>query len=321
MGARRDFPVDADYAGGRLETFLRRKLGLPRGLALKALRKGWVRVGGKRSKAELRLEAGSVVTITNPALTLPAVEGGPRVQAPPVAPAFVARARASVRYEDEDVIVSGKPFGEVVHAGTGHAAGWVDALRVAATRPGEPAPELVPIGRLDRDTSGLLLVARRRSASRALFESLRENRVSRTYFALSQGRVRGERGTIDTPLEKLEGAGGLEQVGPSESGKEAVTHWEVVRRLAGATLLRVRIETGRTHQIRAHLASIGHPVLGDPRQRGTTGPAGELARRAGLERLFLHAGELEFPHPASGEVRRFEDPLPPELARALERLG
>jgi RluA family pseudouridine synthase len=314
VGARRDFPIDADYAGGRLETFLRRKLGLPRTLALKALRKGWIRVGGKRSKAETRLESGSVVTVTNPALKLPALEGDARPRAPVPEP-FVRAARASVRHADDDVVVSAKPGGEVVHAGTGHATGWVDALRAALG-----ATELVPIGRLDRDTSGLLLLGRTRAASRALFESLRENRVSRTYFTLVLGRPRGERGTIDAPLEKLADEDGLEQVAPSEMGKPALTRWEVARRLPGATLLRVTIETGRTHQIRAHLASIGHPLLGDPRQRGTTGGAGELARRAGLTRLFLHAGELEFPHPTRGEIVRFEEPLPRELARTLEQL-
>src|SRR4051794_19484945 len=123
MGARRDFPIDEGYAGGRLETFLRRKLGLPRTLALKALRKGWVRVGGKRATADARLDAGAVVTITNPALQLPGL--APR-EVPRVEAALVARAKESIRFRDDDLVISAKPHGEVVHAGSGHEAGWVE---------------------------------------------------------------------------------------------------------------------------------------------------------------------------------------------------
>jgi 23S rRNA pseudouridine955/2504/2580 synthase len=322
MGARRDFPIDDDYAGGRLETFLRRKLGLPRGLALKALRKGWVRLSGHRAKADARLERGSIVTITNPALELPGLDGGsraPRAPRPPAA--IVALARGSIRHLDDDVCVSAKPAGAVIHAGTGHVAGWVDAVRavIEDAKPREGL-EVIPIGRLDRDTSGLLVLALRRASARALFESLRENRVSRTYTTLVAGRVAKETGVIDAPLEKLPGEDGLEQVGPSETGKAALTRYRVAQRLREATLLTVEIETGRTHQIRAHLASIGHPVLGDPRQGGVTGAALELSRRAQLGRLFLHAGSLDFPHPADATPRHFEEPLPRDLAQALDRL-
>ena len=319
MGARRDFPVGDDYAGGRLETFLRRKLGLPRTLALKALRKGWVRLSGHRAKADARLERESVVTITNPALELPGL--APR-EVPKVEPRLVDAARRSIRFRDDDVVVSAKPHGAVVHAGSGHAAGWVEALHAALG-----TEECVPIGRLDRDTSGLLLCTLRRAATRRYFEELKAGRVTRTYTALAQGRVREERGVIDAPLEKLPGEGGREQVEASETGKAAVTRFVVKERFSVATLLEVTIETGRTHQIRAHLAHIGHPVLGDPRQGG----AGELARRIGLERLFLHAGVLEFAHGGAGETptppvqefepRRFEETLPEDLARALVRVS
>ncbi|MBI3725391.1 RluA family pseudouridine synthase [bacterium] len=318
MPARRDFPIGDDYAGGRLETFLRRKLGLPRTLALKALRKGWVRLAGHRAKADARLESGTVVTVTNPALALPGLEE--RASAPALPPALVARARASVRFRDADLAVSAKPAGEVVHAGTAHATGWIDALRAALAKD-SPVEEVVPIGRLDRDTSGLLLVALRRAASRKLFEFLRENRVSRTYSALVLGRVSEERGEIDAPLAKVEEDDGREQVRVLESGKPALTRFEVTKRLREATLLRVTIETGRTQQIRAHLASIGHPVLGDPRHGGAGGAASEIARRAGLRRLFLHAGELDFPHPEDASPRHHEEPLPEELSRAMERLS
>lgn len=303
MGARRDFPIDEGYAGGRLETFLRRKLGLPRTLALKAVRKGWVRLGGKRTKPDARLDAGVVVTITNPALELPGL--APR-ERPRVAPALVARAKESIRFRDDDIVVSAKPHGAVVHAGSGHEAGWVEALQEALG-----SEECVPIGRLDRDTSGLLLCTLRRAATRAYFEDLKQGRVKRTYTALARGRVAKDRGTIDAPLEKLPQEGGKEQVEASLDGKPAVTRFVVKERLPGATLLEVDIETGRTHQIRAHLDAIGHPILGDLRHGGT----GELTRRIGLHRLFLHAGTLESPG------RRFEDPLPRDLQEALLRLS
>ncbi|HZV01746.1 MAG TPA: RluA family pseudouridine synthase [Planctomycetota bacterium] len=302
MGARRDFPIDEGYAGGRLETFLRRKLGLPRTLALKALRKGWVRLGGKRAKADARLDMGVVVTITNPALELPGL--APR-EAPRVAPALVNEARRSIRFRDDDVVVSAKPAGAVVHAGSGHESGWVDALRAALG-----SEECVPIGRLDRDTSGLLLCTLRRAATRGWFEELKAGRVRRVYTALVRGRVESERGEISAPLDKVE-KDGLEQTAATEDGKPSLTRFEVVRRFAGATLLRVTIDTGRTQQIRAHMEHVGHPILGDPRHGG----AGDLARKIGLTRTFLHAGTLEL-----GNGRRFEEPLPQELANPLARL-
>jgi 23S rRNA pseudouridine955/2504/2580 synthase len=354
MGARREFTIDADWADGRLETFLRSKLGLPRTLALKAIRKGWVRIDGKRARVDARVPSGARVAITNPALVLPAIEGerlparpvsagpvapesaspharprpaasrpgvrprregrpaGPSVARPVIPPALVERARASVRRIDDDVIVSSKPAGAVVHAGSGHGAGWVDALAAAFDG------EATPIGRLDRDTSGLLLIARRRAATRALFQALREGRVARSYVALAYGQFDADEGTIDLPLAKLETDEG-EQVVADAGGREARTRWRVIERARSATLLRVEIDTGRTHQIRAHLAAIGHPILGDPRHGGREGEAGATARAIGLERLFLHAGRLEYPSPSMGEKVVVDDPLPPELARLRDR--
>jgi RluA family pseudouridine synthase len=317
---------------------------LPRTLALKAIRKGWVRIDGKRARVDARVPSGARVAITNPALVLPAVEGerlAPRAGAPrpgstsgtgaralgrsgasprargwrgaaSLPSGLVERARASVRRIDQDVIVSSKPAGVVVHAGSGHAAGWIDALAAGL------GGEATPIGRLDRDTSGLLLLARRRAATRALFRALRDGRVARVYVALANGRFERDEGTIDLPLAKVETEEG-EQVVADSGGRPAVTRWRVVERGRSATLLHVEIDTGRTHQIRAHLAATGHPILGDPRHGGREGEAGATARAIGLDRLFLHAGRLEFPSPSTGETLIVEDPLPPELARARDR--
>lgn len=307
----RDFPVERDEDGGRLEGFLRRRLGLPRTLALKALRKGWVRVDGHRAKGDVRLASGQVVRITNYALPIPALDT-PLVPAPPraVPSAEVMRARASVRLADDALIVSSKPAGVVVHAGSGHDWGWIDAVAHAL---GDATPA-VPIGRLDRDTSGLLVLGRTRLATRALFDALREGTLARTYTALVLGTPQPAEGVIDLALEKS-GDAGDEQMRPAQDGQVARTRYRTVSTHGAATLLSVELDTGRTHQIRAHLTAIGHPLLGDPRYG--TQASHTLERRLGLERLFLHAGALRLPHPETGAPLALEERLPDELARAL----
>ncbi|MGE0710711.1 MAG: RluA family pseudouridine synthase [Planctomycetota bacterium] len=315
----------SDEEGSRLETFLRRRLGLSRPTALKALRKGWVRVDGRRAKGGQHLSSGEVVKITNYALPIPALEEAPRPARPSAPPDLVARARASLRRWDEDLVVAAKPAGVPVHRGTGHDHGWCDAL-ACALEEREPAPQdaseapmaLTPIGRLDRDTSGLLLLARRRGAARRLFAALRAGEVARTYLALVAGRPRRERGQIELPLAKG-GPAGREQMQAGEGGKAARTRWRVRQRAGRATLLEVEIDTGRTHQIRAHLAAEGHPLLGDPRYGDEASRA--LSRSLGVPRLFLHAARLRYPHPATGAISEHEEPLPPELSRVLEALG
>lgn len=309
----RDFPVERDDDGGRLEGFLRRRLGLPRTLALKALRKGWVRVDGRRAKADVRLASGQVVRITNYAMPIPALDAPLEPARPRAAPpAEVARARASVRLADDALVVSSKPAGVVVHAGSGHDWGWIDALAHALGAASPP----VPIGRLDRDTSGLLVLGRTRAATRRLFDALREGTLARTYTALVLGRPAPE-GVIDLPLEKS-GEAGDEQMRPAQEGQAARTRFRTLAAHGPATLLSVELDTGRTHQIRAHLAAIGHPLLGDPRYG--TDASRALERRLGLERLFLHAGALRLPHPETGAALALEDPLPGELARVLSAL-
>lgn len=281
---------------------------------MKALRKGWVRVDGKRAKADVRLASGQVVRITNYAMPIPAIDA-PLVLAGPrsVPPAEVVRARESVRLADAALVVSSKPAGAVVHAGSGHDWGWIDAVAHAL---GDTTPP-VPIGRLDRDTSGLLVLGRTRPATRRLFDALREDTLARTYTALVLGRPAPSEGVIDLPLEKS-GEPGDEQVRPTQGGQVARTRFRTLSTHGPATLLSVELDTGRTHQIRAHLAAIGHPLLGDPRYG--TDASHALARRLGLERLFLHAGTLRLPHPETGAALVLEEPLPEELSRALRAL-
>jgi 23S rRNA pseudouridine955/2504/2580 synthase len=318
----REFPIGRDEDGSRLETFLRRRLGLARGVAQKALRKGWVRVDGKRSKPETRLAPGQVVRITNNGLPLPGVDGegvasdaASQAPARPVPPDEVARARASVRHADPAFLVANKPCGVAVHAGSGHAWGAIDALAHAL---GEPPP--VPIGRIDRDTSGLLVLARTRGAARRMFDGLKTGTLARTYTALVLGRLTPDAGTIDLPLERVKrGPAGRERMEPADDGLPARSLWRVLDRRREATLVLLELDTGRTHQLRAHLAATGHPILGDPRYGDDAARA--LARRLELQRLFLHAGRLVLRHPDDDRPLAFDEPLPPELEAVLAKLG
>jgi 23S rRNA pseudouridine1911/1915/1917 synthase len=212
-----------------------------------------------------------------------------------------------VAYEDEHLVVVDKPAGLVVHPAPGYATGTlVHGLLGLAAGGGAERPGIVH--RLDRDTSGLMVVARSAEAHRRLQGLVRRRRLERRYLALVCGRPRSRRGTIEAPI-------GRDRHDPTRQSldtatpRDAVTHFEVVELLPQHALLDVSLETGRTHQIRVHLAAIDLPVAGDPMY----GRPGEL----GLERQFLHAARLAFPHPMTGELVKTESPLPPDLEEAL----
>lgn len=289
-------------------------LGYPRTTTLKAIRKGWVRVNGKRAKGGQRLELGQVVRITNygllPAPGLDVSEPLPDSRGVPIQLRHLAE--ASLRHQDEHLVVSSKPAGVVIHRGSGHDAGWIDAVGLAL------GTKVTPIGRLDRDTSGLLALSRSRLGARRLFAALKEGRLYRTYQALVQGQPTQQKGRIDLALAKS-GEEGEERMQVDPSGAPAATRYKVLAGSRRASLLEVEIETGRTHQIRVHLAAIGHPVLGDPRYG--TGASHGLSMDLNLDRLFLHAAKLVLPHPESEKTMTFEDPLPLELERIMTRLG
>lgn len=217
-----------------------------------------------------------------------------------------------VVYEDADVLVVDKPAGLVTHPAPGHRGPTLaGALRGRAA--GGPDPERAGIvHRLDRDTSGLLAIAKTEDAHAALSAQLRAREVGREYLALVAGRLEAESGTVDAPIGRDRSRRTVVST-RSDRPRDAVTHFEVIERLPGTTLLRVRLETGRTHQIRAHLAAIGHPVCGDPQYGGRA-----CGRQLGLERQFLHAGKLMFRHPRSGETVVCESKPPVDLRRALD---
>lgn len=212
-------------------------------------------------------------------------------------------------HTDERLAVISKPAGLVVHPAPGHRGETlVDALGglLGGGQPQRPGI----VHRLDRDTSGLMIVARDDEAHRRLAAMIKRHEVTRVYRALIEGRPRSRSGTIDAPLGRDHRAPEKRAV-RGRGAREARTHFEVLETFVADTLVEARLETGRTHQIRAHFAAIGHPVAGD----GRYGNAG----RHGLERQFLHSFQLGFTHPFSGEELRFEEPLPADLLRALER--
>jgi 23S rRNA pseudouridine1911/1915/1917 synthase len=214
-----------------------------------------------------------------------------------------------VAYEDDDLIVVDKPAGVVVHPAPGHPTG---TLAQALAGRGGVAFRPGIVHRLDRDTSGLLVVAKSEEIHRKLQDALRKRDIKREYLALVDGRPDARSGTIDAPIGRDRGSRTVMST-RTDKPRDAVTHFEIEQELPRTTLLRVRLVTGRTHQIRAHLAAIGYPVCGDPVYGGDT-----CGRRLGLTRQFLHAANLLFSHPRTGERIDCESKLPADLLRTLE---
>jgi 23S rRNA pseudouridine1911/1915/1917 synthase len=290
--------VPDDAAGERLDRFL---AALPeigsRGVAERLLAAAGVRVDGTARLKSYRLEGGEELEFEPPASPASSLVPQPMDLVVP--------------YEDEHLLIVDKPAGLVVHPAPGHSRGTLVHGLLAYDVEGGDEPERPGIvHRLDRDTSGLLVVARSPETHRALQELVRSRRVTREYLALVVGRPRSVRGTIDAPIGR-DSHDGQRQSLDTDTPRHAVTHFEVGELLPRHALLHVTLETGRTHQIRVHLAAIDLPVAGDP----VYGRPAEL----GLERQFLHACRLAFEHPLTGETVDVRSPLPADLADALER--
>jgi 23S rRNA pseudouridine955/2504/2580 synthase len=299
--------VGENNDGQRLDNFLLARLkGVPRTWVYRVLRKGEVRVNKGRSKPAYRLKIGDVVRI-------PPVR---RVEKTPGSPAkgLIARVHESIVYEDDAIIVINKPSGVAVHGGSGLSHGVIEALRAA--RPEAPFLELVH--RLDRDTSGCLMLAKRRSALTALQELQRRGRIEKRYTALLHGRIRAGSWRTDLPLRKNTLKSGERVVTVDPEGKVAVTRFRVLRRFADASLVEAILETGRTHQIRVHAAANGTPILGDPKYGDAE--ANRRFRDLGLRRLFLHALSLRIPWPDESACLLVEAPLAHELEKLVETL-
>ncbi len=301
--------IRADQAGQRIDNFLMRQLkGVPRSHIYRILRSGQVRVNRCRVKPAHRIETGDRVRI--PPLRSPA---GPQRNTP-VPVAVGDRLQGCVLHEDDDLMVLNKPSGLAVHGGSGLGYGVIEALR--AVRPGGGRLELVH--RLDRDTSGCLLLAKNRVTLAALHALLRRGGVEKRYLALVAGRWQGGERVLDGALSRVRVAPHARRVRLDAAGKAARTVLRPRRRFEHCTLLEVALHTGRTHQIRVHAASIGHPLAGDDKY-GDFGFNREMRER-GLRRLFLHAQRLRFRMPDDGRRYDLEAPLGAELERLLERL-
>ncbi len=300
--------VEAEQAGQRIDNFLITRLkGVPKSHVYRILRNGEVRRNGGRVKAQDRLEAGDI-------LRLPPVRTAERDgQALPLE-RLRSRIEPRILYEDGDLLVLNKPSGLAVHGGSGLHYGVIEALR--ELRPLARALELVH--RLDRETSGCLLIAKRRSALKALHEQFRDDDVNKVYVALLAGQWARSRWQVDAPLKKNVLHSGERIVRVARDGKAAVTEFRRLTRYAGATLVEARPITGRTHQIRVHALHMGHPLAGDDRYGDAQ--VNRSFRQAGLRRLFLHARETTFRHPRTAEPLRVEAPLDDDLARFLTGL-
>ncbi len=298
----RTLTATTESAGARLDAFLAAQLpDLTRSAAARLIESGLVTVDGKPAGKSARLTSGETVAVTLPQ----AEEPEARPQDIPL----------EVVYEDDDVIVVNKPVGMVVHPGPGHPDGTlVNALlhHCAGSLSGIGG-QLRPgiVHRIDRDTSGLIIAAKNDAAHQFLAAQLADHTLARTYECLAVGNFREDSGTVDAPIGRHRTD--RKKMAVTPDGRRAVTHWEVIARYRGITHLRCRLETGRTHQIRVHLAHIGHPILGDT-------VYGNKKTVPGLTGQCLHATGLEFIHPTTKQKITLTCPLPKEFTQMLKKL-
>jgi 23S rRNA pseudouridine955/2504/2580 synthase len=294
--AVRYIEVTEDEAGQRIDNYLLARLkGVPKSRIYRILRSGEVRINSKRVEASDRVVAGDRIRI-------PPVRVAERDETIP-APHF----KLPLLHEDDALIAIDKPSGLAVHGGSGVTHGVIESLR--SMRPEARFLELAH--RLDRETSGVLLVAKKRGALTALHAMMRNREMDKRYLVAVSGRFRNEIQCVRLALAKRVTGEGEKRVSVSESGQEAETIFRRVARGAQFSLLEAELVTGRTHQIRVHLAHLGHPVLGDDKYGDFD--LNKALRKQGLKRMFLHAASLEFTHPLTGETLKLEAPLPAEL--------
>ncbi|MCC5854993.1 MAG: 23S rRNA pseudouridine(955/2504/2580) synthase RluC [Idiomarina sp.] len=300
--------ISSDEAGQRVDNFLLSRLkGVPKSMIYRIVRKGEVRINKKRCKPDYKLAEGDEVRI-------PPVRVAPKQELPNPKLGRIAELESCIIYEDDSLIVINKSSGLAVHGGSGLQFGLIEGLR--SLRPDHKFLELVH--RLDRDTSGIILVAKKRSALRALHEQLREKTMDKRYLALVVGKWPAQRKKVSAPLLKNTLKSGERVVRVDDTGKPSLTRFSVVERFHDATLVEAEPVTGRTHQIRVHAQIAGHPIACDDKYGAPEFDA--RMRSLGLARLFLHARELAFLHPKTGTTMRFEAPLDNALITALERL-
>jgi 23S rRNA pseudouridine955/2504/2580 synthase len=297
--------TDAEV-GQRIDNFLLKILkGVPKSRIYRIIRKGEVRINKGRCDAKRKLMLGDIVRV-------PPVRVAEKEDSVP-APAYLkASLQNDILFEDDVILVINKPAGFAVHGGSGINAGVIEALR--ELRPENRFLELVH--RIDRDTSGCLIIAKKRSALRTLHEYFRGDGVKKSYLALLVGRWEQKKLLVDQPLLKNVSQGGERMVKVSSAGKPSQTIFKQVSLFANATLVTAAPLTGRTHQIRVHAAWLGHSIVGD--ERYTENTVNKEFRQRGYKRLFLHAEKLQFAHPVSGEILKLVAPLPVDLQTLLD---
>ncbi len=297
--------VDESSQDQRIDNYLQKILkGVPKSHIYRILRSGEVRVNSRRVQASYRLQDGDKIRL--PPVRTSTKSVGSRPGAP------TALFSGTVLFEDDDLLVVNKPSGVAVHGGSGISSGVIEQLRAA--RSGLRFLELVH--RIDRDTSGVLILAKKRTALTGLHTQLREGAVRKHYLALVVGEWKDPKRNVKAALHKYVSSSGERRVVVNAEGQQAHTVFRLVSNLSDFSLLDAELKTGRTHQIRVHLAHIGFPIAGDDKYGDFD--ANKRLAKLGLKRMFLHAASLEFCHPRSTQVMRVEAPLAPELERFLQ---
>lgn len=295
---RADYIIQSEY--GRIDKVMTELLtDCTRSQVQAWIKEGHILVNEKKVKPNYQVQPGDSLSFEKP------VEEELAIEPEPIP--------LDIIYEDEELLVVNKPAGMVVHPSKGHSSGTlVNALLYHVNELSEGTAYIRPgiVHRIDKDTSGLLVVAKNNAAHQKLAEQFYEHSIAREYIALVQGEVQHEEGTIDAPISRMVNNRLKRTV--AKMGKEAVTHFQRLEEFKGYTLLRLQLETGRTHQIRVHLQYIGHPIVGDPMY----GPSDH----ADPHGQYLHAGTLGFIHPVTGEFMRFEVPLPVYFEQKLEQI-
>lgn len=300
--------VDSRYEGQRIDNFLVAYLkGVPKSWVYRVLRTGEVRVNKGRAKPTYRVNSGDVIRI-------PPLRRAEPGEAPEPGMQVLEAVGKAVFFEDSGLLILNKPSGIAVHGGSGLSYGIIEALRVL-----RPAAELELVHRLDRETSGCLMIAKKRSILRALHELLREGGMDKRYVALVQGRWHGGERCVSAPLQKNVLSSGERIVTVREEGKEAESIFRPLSRFEDATLMEIQPLTGRTHQIRVHAAHVGHPIAGDEKYGDRD--FNRAMRDRGLRRLFLHARALRFKLASQEQVVEVSAPLDPALENLLSGLN
>jgi 23S rRNA pseudouridine955/2504/2580 synthase len=313
-GGVKQVRVPDDRDGQRLDNILLGQLkGAPRSLVYKLVRSGQVRINGKRAKPDSRIAGGDEIRI--PPVHLDHA-GGDGARRPPQA--LLDRLAQAIVYEDKALLALNKPSGIAAHGGSGVSYGVIEGLRAL-----RPEQDFELVHRLDRDTSGVLVVAKKRSALLELQALMREGDDEETpnkqYLTLLVGRMPQGTMTVEAPLLRTVVGANERKVRVDPTGKPSVSHFKLLERLGGHSFCEVRIETGRTHQIRVHAAHLGHPVAGDDKY-GDKEANKRLAGQAGLKRLFLHAASMGFDLGAGTQPYLLNAPLSDELRAVLDRL-